>query len=63
MIYPWVLQSCNNYTKQDQLSAIHFPDVNPSDLPYYGLFSVAAGDFLEIYSVEGMRVWAIFQDF
>ena len=32
---------------------IRIPDVNPSNLPCYGLFSMAAGDFLEIYHKEG----------
>jgi len=31
---------------------IRIPDVNPSNLPCYGLFSMAAGDFLEIYHKE-----------
>ena len=53
-IYPWVLQTCNNYSNSDQLSVVKVPDTNPSDIPVLGLFSMAAGDFLEVYSVSGI---------
>lgn len=49
-IYPWVLQTCNNYSNSDQLSAVKIPDANPSDLPSLGVFSMAGGDFLEVYA-------------
>ena len=54
-IYPWVLQTCNNYCNKDQLAPVRVPDVDPSDLPVLGLFSMAAGDFLEVYSVSSMK--------
>lgn len=49
-VYPWVLQSCNNVSWDHQLAAIQVPDVDPALIPDYGLFSMAAGDFLEVYS-------------
>ena len=52
-IHPWVLQSCNNVSYEDQLAAIAVPDVSPSNLPQRGLFSMAAGDFLEVYTEPG----------
>ncbi|PAA65187.1 hypothetical protein BOX15_Mlig014030g1, partial [Macrostomum lignano] len=49
-LYPWVHQFCNNWSWADQLRPITFPDVSPADLPKSGSFSMAAGDFLEIYT-------------
>lgn len=53
VIYPWVLKTSNNYKYEDQLMSMKIPDVDPADLPQYGLFSMAAGDFLEVYSEKG----------
>ena len=36
-----------------QLQAVRIPDVDPFDLPEEGRFSMAAGDFLEVYSEPG----------
>ncbi|CAG9529819.1 unnamed protein product [Cercopithifilaria johnstoni] len=47
-IYPFVLDTCNNWSYGDQLRAIRFPDVcpvMPDDKP--NNFSMCAGDFLE----------------
>lgn len=41
-----------------QVAEVKIPDVNPSYLPQYGLFSMAAGDFLEVYSNEGSFISA-----
>ena len=51
-LYPWVHQFCNNKRTEDQIRAITFPDVRPADLPKSGAcnFSMAAGDFLEVYT-------------
>jgi carnosine N-methyltransferase len=38
-----------------QTSSCKFPDVNPADLPPNSNFSMAAGDFLEIYTDPGMQ--------
>lgn len=51
--YPWVHQFCNNMAAKDQMQAIQFPDVNPCDLPLNANFSMAAGDFLEVYVDPG----------
>ena len=53
VIYPWVLKTSNNYKYEDQLMSMKVPDVDPADLPQYGMFSMAAGDFLEVYSEKG----------
>ncbi|KAL7633899.1 UNVERIFIED_CONTAM: hypothetical protein RMT77_015860 [Armadillidium vulgare] len=54
-IYPWAHCGSNLWTNSDQKSIISFPDVDPSDLPQNSQFTMAAGDFLEIYKEEG--VW------
>ena len=52
-LYPYVHQSCNNKTFEDQIRPVHFPDINPSNLPEDADFSMAAGDFLEVYTEPG----------
>ena len=52
-IHPWLLHFCNSMSYQDQLSPVLIPDVIPANLPTYGLFSMAAGDFLEVYTEKG----------
>ncbi|XP_019858904.1 PREDICTED: carnosine N-methyltransferase-like [Amphimedon queenslandica] len=49
-VHPWALKTCNNLEYSHQLSSIKIPDVNPSELPQYGLFSMSAGDFLQVYT-------------
>ncbi|CAH8530168.1 unnamed protein product [Schistosoma turkestanicum] len=49
-LYPWIGQFCNNMSREDQLTPVHFPDVCPTDLPANVQFSMAAGDFVEIYT-------------
>ncbi|XP_077993842.1 carnosine N-methyltransferase-like [Glandiceps talaboti] len=49
-VYPWVHNYCNNRAADDQIRPIHVPDVDPSFLPSSAMFSMAAGDFLEIYT-------------
>ena len=39
---------------QNQLCPVQIPDVVPTNLPTYGLFSMAAGDFLEVYIEKGL---------
>lgn len=48
-IFPYVHQWTNNWSYDDQIRSIQFPDVNPSDLPSDTNFSMAAGDFLDVY--------------
>lgn len=50
-IYPWIHQFCNNKCAEDQSRSVTFPDVNPSNLPPNSQFSMAAGDFLEVYTM------------
>ena len=52
-LYPWIHQWTNNKTSADQIEAVKFPDVDPSDLPPNTNFSMAAGDFLEVYVEPG----------
>lgn len=42
----------NNLQPEHQTQEVHFPDVNPSDLPENAQFSMAAGDFLEVISFK-----------
>ncbi|ELU06434.1 hypothetical protein CAPTEDRAFT_141416 [Capitella teleta] len=49
-LYPWIHQFSNNLSSNDQIRAVTFPDINPSHLPVYGHFSMAAGDFLDVYT-------------
>ncbi|KAF7262058.1 hypothetical protein EG68_00708 [Paragonimus skrjabini miyazakii] len=49
-LYPWAPNFCNNMSREDQLAPIHFPDVCPADLSPDVPFSMAAGDFSEIYT-------------
>lgn len=53
-IYPWVHQHYNHLSSEDQLQSAIFPDVDPSDLPPNAEFSMAAGNFTEIYKEPGM---------
>eukprot|EP00794_Sanderia_malayensis_P005511 gene5511-6196_t len=53
--YPWVHQFCNVVHMNDQLRPVTFPDTDPRELPKNSNFSVAAGDFLEIYMMK--NVW------
>lgn len=54
-LYPWVHQYCNNVCVEDQTRPITFPDVSPASLPEDAEFSMAAGDFLEVYTEPGMH--------
>ncbi|XP_008209419.1 carnosine N-methyltransferase isoform X1 [Nasonia vitripennis] len=51
-VHPWVHQYMNNLQPEHQVQEVYFPDVNPSDLPENAQFSMAAGDFLEVYTEE-----------
>jgi len=49
-IHPYVHAMCNNVRREDQLVSVAFPDTDPNLLPEQARFSMAAGDFLEVYS-------------
>lgn len=51
-IYPYIHQTCNNRKSEDQVRPVLIPDVDPTDVPPNLNFSMAAGDFLEIYTEE-----------
>jgi len=53
-VYPWVHQYCNNMSCADQVRPAQFPDVCPADMPPDANFSMAAGDFLEVYEDPGL---------
>lgn len=40
-------------SQADQICAVQFPDVSPTDMPPDANFSMAAGDFLEVYEDPG----------
>ena len=52
-IYPYVHQTCNNKSTADQVRPVSIPDVDPTDVPSGLNFSMAAGDFLEVYTEKG----------
>ena len=49
-IHPYLHNYCNNVESKNQLASINFPDVDPSQLPEDAKFSMAAGNFVEVYS-------------
>ncbi|XP_067653947.1 carnosine N-methyltransferase-like isoform X1 [Haliotis asinina] len=49
-MYPWVHQWSNNKLKADQTRPITFPDIETTSIPPTVSFSMAAGDFLEVYT-------------
>lgn len=49
-IYPWIQQSANHYSNESQLRPVKFPDINPAELPVGSKFSMAAGEFVEVYN-------------
>ncbi|XP_044740628.1 carnosine N-methyltransferase [Chrysoperla carnea] len=55
-IYPWVQQHVNNLSVKHQTAAVTFPDISPNSISGKSSgFSMAAGDFLEVYKEE--QVW------
>jgi len=55
-IFPWVHNSNNNISDEDQLRAVPVPEVCPYSLvPRAGLLSMCAGDFVEVYSAPDMQ--------
>lgn len=60
-LYPWIHQFSNNKKSSDQTRPVRFPDVNPQSLPPNSDFSMAAGDFVEIYSEPGLQTleWCV----
>ncbi|KAL4216827.1 hypothetical protein ACF0H5_024548 [Mactra antiquata] len=48
-LHPWVHQWTNNTRNTDQLQPVTFPDTDITDIPEGTNFSMAAGDFLEVY--------------
>lgn len=60
-IYPWVLQSSNFWSLENQLQPISFPDVVPSEAmndssqESNGCLSMLAGDFVEVFSSGEMK--------
>ena len=49
-IHPYIHEFTNNRSSKDQLRVVTFPDKDPGDLPEDAKFSMAAGDFLDVYS-------------
>ncbi|MES1918001.1 hypothetical protein MHBO_000035 [Bonamia ostreae] len=59
-VYPFVHVTKNNYSFRDQSRSVNFPDVDTSELPTEGNFSMVAGDFLEVYgNIEEMGKWDV----
>lgn len=49
-VYPWVHHFVNNLKGDDQSAPVYFPDICPE--PTTAGFSMAAGDFLDVYREE-----------
>ena len=49
-IHPYIHNFTNNLESRDQLATVSFPDTDPNLLPEDARFSMAAGNFLEVYS-------------
>jgi len=49
-IHPYIHNFCNNISNKDQLQVVTFPDIDPNQLPEDRKFSMAAGDFLDVYN-------------
>ncbi|KAK4029622.1 hypothetical protein OUZ56_022594 [Daphnia magna] len=49
-VYPWTQQFVNTLSAADVTRGSSFPDLDPSSLPRHAQFSMAAGDFLEVYT-------------
>ncbi|KAL3229303.1 hypothetical protein MRX96_023620 [Rhipicephalus microplus] len=52
IVYPWVHQYYNHMASTDQIRPAQFPDANPSDVPPEAQFSMAAGNFVEVYGSQ-----------
>merc|ERR1711973_268866 len=55
-IHPYIHEFCNNKSSKDQLKSVSFPDVDPGSLPEDAKFSMAAGDFLDVFSTPGRLI-------
>ena len=57
-VYPWIHQKSNNRSNDDQTRPVTFPDINPMELSETTNpnFSMAAGDFLDVYTEPGTFV-------
>ena len=44
------MQVTNNFRAEDMTRHVSFPDVDPNELPEDSLFTMTAGDFLEVYA-------------
>nr|XP_002129866.1 carnosine N-methyltransferase [Ciona intestinalis] len=51
-VHPWIDKRCNNISWKHALKGVQFPDINPGCLSFKNRFSIAAGDFLEVYTDE-----------
>ena len=48
-IYPWVHSGSNFISNKDQVMVVSLPDVDPSSISSNSKFTMAAGDFLEVF--------------
>ncbi len=62
-VHPWVLQTVNQASREQQLRSIAVPDVAPWSLPAEAQLSMCAGDFLEVYRDQSACWEAILTEF
>ena len=58
-LHPWVHQWTNNMTNMDQTESVTFPDIDTTSIPDNVQFSMAAGDFLEVYQEPGLLTYIV----
>lgn len=51
-VRPYIFQSSNCFSLEDQLRVASAPDVNPADLPAEVAFSMCAGEFTAVYGSQ-----------
>ncbi|CAI8050560.1 Carnosine N-methyltransferase [Geodia barretti] len=56
-IHPWVPSSPHDVIR-NQTAPVAVPDLNPRALPQLGLFSMTAGDFLDVYRTPGIACYS-----
>ena len=62
-VHPWVLQTCNCKTYEDQARACAVPDVEPWSLDAAARLSMCAGDFVEVYREQQAQWEAVLSMF
>jgi len=49
-IYPWIHQTANVFSNNDQVRPVKIPDISPTLINENSNFSMSAGDFMEVFT-------------